>query len=111
MSNPFVRIPGSQIHENRKAVELQKRHLPEGKKIAPGPENGDGAPGKPSDQTGYLDSTLLHMQNFFDCVRSRKEPICPFEMGFRTAIACQMAIASCRQQRTVRWDPQAEEIV
>jgi hypothetical protein len=35
----------------------------------------------------------------------------PFALGFRTVIACQMAIASCRQQRTVRWDPETEEIV
>ena len=59
---------------------------------------------------GYLDSTLQHMQNFFDCVRSRQQPICPFEMGFRTAITCQMAIASYLQQRTVRWNPPAEDI-
>jgi predicted dehydrogenase len=85
--------------------------LPQGKKLAAGPENRDGAPEQASDQAGYLDSTLQHMQNFFDCIRTRKEPICPFEMGFRTAIACQMAIASYRQQRTVRWDPQAEDIV
>jgi hypothetical protein len=51
------------------------------------------------------------MQNFFDCVRSRKEPNCPFEMGYRTAVACQMAVASYRRHRAVRWDPQAEEIV
>ena len=60
---------------------------------------------------GYVDSTRQHMENFFDCVRSRKEPVCPFEMGFRTAIACQMAIASYRQRRTVRWYPTAEDIV
>ena len=59
----------------------------------------------------YKEFTQEHMQNFFDCVRSRKEPICPFEIGFRSAIACQMAIASYRQQRTVRWDPATEEIV
>ena len=60
---------------------------------------------------GYSDYTPQHIQNFFDCVRSRKEPVCPFELGFRAAITCQMAIASCRQQRTVRWDPQAQDIV
>lgn len=60
---------------------------------------------------GYKDYTQQHMQNFFDCVRSRKEPACPFEIGFRSAVACQMAIASYRQQRTVRWDPATEEIV
>jgi predicted dehydrogenase len=62
-------------------------------------------------KAGYQDHTLTHLQDFFDCLRSRKEPICPFEMGYRSAIACQMAITSYRQQRTVRWDPQAEAIV
>ena len=60
---------------------------------------------------GYSDSTLAHMQNFFDCMRGRKQPVCPFELGFRTAVTCQMAITSYRQQRTVRWDPNAESIV
>ena len=58
-----------------------------------------------AESAGYEDRTGHHMQNFFDCVRSRREPNCPFEMGYRTAIACQMAIASYRSQRTVRWDP------
>ncbi len=60
---------------------------------------------------GYREWTDQHMQDFFDCVRSRKEPVCPFEMGYRTAVACQMAVASYRRQRAVRWDPQAEDIV
>ena len=55
--------------------------------------------------------TDAHMRNFFDCVRSRKEPNCPFELGFRSAIGCQMAIASLRQKRTVQWDTEREQIV
>jgi len=55
--------------------------------------------------------TQAHMNNFFDCVRSRKEPTCPFELGYRSAIACQMAIASLRQGRTVQWDAEKEEII
>jgi predicted dehydrogenase len=55
--------------------------------------------------------TEAHMRNFFDCVRSRKEPNCPFELGFSSAIACQMAIASLRQGRTVKWDVEKEDIV
>jgi len=84
-------------------------YTPQGKRPARGGEKG--AAEKAGQTAGYLDSTGQHVQNFFDCVRSRKEPVCPFEMGFRSAIACQMAIASYRRQRTVRWDPQAEEIV
>jgi predicted dehydrogenase len=55
--------------------------------------------------------TATHMRNFFDCVRSRKEPNCPFELGFKSAIACQMAIASLRQARTVQWSPEKLQIV
>src|ERR1019366_4020290 len=59
----------------------------------------------------YLDFTGRHMQNFFDCVRSREATNCPFETGFRAAIACQMAITSYRRQTPVHWDPATEEIV
>jgi predicted dehydrogenase len=55
--------------------------------------------------------TLLHMNNFFDCVRSRKQPNCPFELGFSSAIACRMAISSYRLGRTVRWDSDREQIL
>ncbi len=53
-----------------------------------------------------------HMQNFLDCVRQpSRQPNCPFELGYRVAIACRMAVESYRQGRTVRWDPVQEEIV
>jgi hypothetical protein len=32
-------------------------------------------------------------------------------IGYRSAIACQMAIASYHKRRTVRWDPKTEDIV
>ena len=61
--------------------------------------------------TGYSDATSEHMQNFFDCMRSRKEPRCSFELGYRAAIACQMSITSYHKKRAVRWDPKTEDIV
>lgn len=57
------------------------------------------------------DLTARHMQNFFDCVRSRKEPNCPFELGYRSAIACQMAIRSYHEGRKMCWNAETEEIV
>ncbi len=85
----------------------QVLYLPKGKSIA-----GEGEESaKAKENAGYRDSTPQHLANFFDCVRARKEPVCPFEMGFRTAVTCQMAITSYRRQRTVRWDAQAEEIL
>ncbi len=52
-----------------------------------------------------------HMQNFFDSIRTGKEPNCPFDLGFRVSVTCRMAIESYLQQRTVWWDPAREEIV
>jgi predicted dehydrogenase len=78
------------------------------------PERGKGAgEAKPSEGPATVtdaEETQRHMQNFVDCVRSRKEPNCPFEIGFRSAIACQMAVAAYRQGRTVRWDAKQQEI-
>jgi hypothetical protein len=53
----------------------------------------------------------VHMQNFFDSIRSGQEPNCPFELGYRVSIACRMAVDSHRLGRTLRWDPNKEEIV
>jgi hypothetical protein len=82
----------------------QVRLIPQGEKRPARAE-------KTAEDEGYHEFTDLHMQNFLDCVRSRSEPNCPFELGFRTSIACQMAIASYRRQATVRWDPETEEIL
>ena len=58
-----------------------------------------------------ITSPNAHMQNFLDCIRTGKETNCSFDLGYRVSIACRMAVESYRQHRTVRWDPQKEEIV
>lgn len=52
-----------------------------------------------------------HMANFFDSIRSGKEPNCPFDLGFRVSVACRMAVDSYRLGRSLHWDPAREEIV
>jgi predicted dehydrogenase len=52
-----------------------------------------------------------HMENFVDCIRSGKEPNCPFELGYRVSVACRMAVDSYRMGRALRWDAVREEIV
>jgi predicted dehydrogenase len=98
---------GTVVHDESDEAFL----LPQGKQVTAEVRASRGQPEQGKTNAGYTDYTGLHMQNFFDCLRSRKEPVCPFELGFRTAVACQMAVASYRQQRTVRWDPQREDIV
>ena len=50
-----------------------------------------------------------HMGNFFDCVRSRKDPICCVETGHRSASICHLAAISMRLRRPLKWNPAAEE--
>jgi len=64
-----------------------------------------------NEMTGRATHTpQAHMQNFFDCIRDRKEPNCPFDVGFRVSIASRMAVDSYRLGRTLRWDRQRGEI-
>jgi predicted dehydrogenase len=58
---------------------------------------------------GHLD--IAHVQNFLDCVRTGKEPACPFDLAFRVSMACRMAVDSCRFGRVLHWDSDQEEIV
>lgn len=42
-----------------------------------------------------------HMANFLECVRSRKQPNAPVEIGYKTAVAAHMANLSYREKRRV----------
>ena len=52
-----------------------------------------------------------HMGNFFDCVRSRKAPVCDAEIGHRSASICHLGVISIRLGRKLQWDPKKEEFV
>lgn len=52
-----------------------------------------------------------HVANFFDCIRQNRTPNCPFELGWRVSIAARMAVDSYLLGRTVRWNPETQEIV
>jgi predicted dehydrogenase len=97
---------GTVLHD----TEGQVRYVPEGNEAASqAAVSIEESPAKAPDIVGGGDLTDVHMQNFIDCVRSRKEPNCPFEIGYRSAIACQMAIASYRMGKAVGCNPDREE--
>jgi hypothetical protein len=52
-----------------------------------------------------------HMGNFFDCVRSRKPPICEAEIGHRSVSLCHLGVIAIRLGRKLEWDPAKEEFV
>jgi len=52
-----------------------------------------------------------HNRNFIDCVKSRKETICPVEMGIRCDTICHMTNVAALTGRVIKWDPKKEQIV
>jgi predicted dehydrogenase len=56
-----------------------------------------------------LELSTNHLDNFFDCVRSRQRPICDAEVGHRTATVCHLGVIALRLHRPLRWDPASEQ--
>ena len=52
-----------------------------------------------------------HMQEFFNCVRERKQPKCNAKEAFIETVTFVMSVESYMKRREVRWDPVREEIV
>jgi predicted dehydrogenase len=52
-----------------------------------------------------------HMGNFFDCVRSRKQPVAEVEIGHRSASICHLGVLALRLGRTLKWDPAKEQFI
>ena len=50
-----------------------------------------------------------HMKNFFDCVRSRQQPICDAEIGHRSVTVCQLGVIAMRLGRKLNWNPATQE--
>lgn len=78
--------------------EYKKKKEEESKKK----KKGDSAKGG---MAGSYETSSPHMQNFIDCVRSRKNPIAPVEVGCSTNTLCCLANIARELNRPVKWDP------
>ena len=54
---------------------------------------------------------VSHMQNFFDCIKSREEPISDVFSHHRAISTCHLANIAMRLGRTIKWDPQHEAMI
>ncbi len=78
------------------------RVFAEGKEEAPSIER--------TSAKGFGWATDLHVQNFLDCVRTRKKPTAPMALGFQAALVVQMANLSLRQGRRLKWNAATSKV-
>ncbi|HOW67644.1 MAG TPA: Gfo/Idh/MocA family oxidoreductase [Candidatus Paceibacterota bacterium] len=67
------------------------------------------APPGPNDIRLYASDQ--HENNWVDCIRTRRTPICTAEIGHRTATICHLSGIAERLKRPIRWNPAKEEIL
>lgn len=60
------------------------------------------------DNAVRLEASTDHMGNFFECVRTRKNPIAPVEAGHRSASVGHLIVIALRLGRKFQWDPAKE---
>jgi predicted dehydrogenase len=56
------------------------------------------------------EGTEDHFRNFFECIKTRKQPVEHVEFGCGTAVACHMANISYREKKRVFWDAEKLEL-
>jgi predicted dehydrogenase len=52
-----------------------------------------------------------HLQNFLDCVKSRRQTITPCEVAHRSASVGHLAVIAIRVGRKIRFNPETEQIL
>ena len=50
-----------------------------------------------------------HVQNFLDCMKSRKKPNADMEIGYHAALPCLLALEALQQGKTLGWDAAARK--
>ena len=66
--------------------------------------------GEPRRGTGGEDMNQAHVQDFLDCMDTRKPPSSDVEIGHNSMIACHLANIAFRTGRRVHWDAAREQI-
>lgn len=52
-----------------------------------------------------------HQRNFVDCIKSRKQPICPPEVSLRSCTPGYLGYASMFTGRTIKWHPESQRVI
>jgi hypothetical protein len=59
----------------------------------------------------HLYRSNSHSGNFLECIRTRQRTICPVEVAVRSVSAVLVGGMAKQLQRSLKWDPVAEQFV
>lgn len=59
----------------------------------------------------HLKVSDSHMQNFVSCIKTKEEPISPFEAAINSDTICHLSDIAIRLQRPIRWDGMRSRIL
>jgi predicted dehydrogenase len=55
-------------------------------------------------------ANVRHVNDFFDCVKTRKTPAADISIGHRSATVCHLGNIAVRTNKVIHWDPTTETI-
>lgn len=61
-------------------------------------------------EKGFGWATDLHVQNFLECVRTRKTPTAPMRLAFQAVIVTQLGNLSLKNGRRMKWNAKANQV-
>lgn len=67
--------------------------------------------GVPRRNVANPDYHLTHVQNFIECMGSRKRPNSDVEIGHNSMIACHLGNMAQRLERMIHWDVENEKVI
>jgi predicted dehydrogenase len=109
---PYMRDHGVAFHGNNGVLVVDRggwEVLPETERI-PGTKKKYRMAGEPRRGAGNEDYHLKHVQDFLDCMDSRKRPRSDVEIGHNSMIACHLGNIAFRTGRRVAWDVEKEQV-
>lgn len=59
----------------------------------------------------YENLPAFHMQNFVDCIKNNKTPICDVNVGAGSVMVCHLGVIALRSGLKLNWDPTANQFV
>jgi predicted dehydrogenase len=66
---------------------------------------------KPVDVWKVENETAMHVKNWLDCCKSRRDPNSPIELGHKVITAAHLANLSYRTGKKVYWDAEREQVI